>query len=138
MALRGRVRLTPLHVTTSSRSMGKRTYNIDGVLYVRADLVRVDEVSMHAVAARVVKAVADVHGYDPAAVTSIGRKEPLPKLRAAAIGLMIERGMGWSMIGRELRRNHSTVIACFRKHGDNEWVRRVMDAARESMEADND
>jgi len=87
--------------------MGKRTYNIDGVLYVRADLVRVDEVSMHAVAARVVKAVADVHGYDPAAVTSIGRKEPLPKLRAAAIGLMIERGMGWSMIGRELRRTQA-------------------------------
>ncbi len=48
--------------------MRKRNLTIDGTLYIRADLVSVDEVNMQRMAERIISAVASVHGHDPGAI----------------------------------------------------------------------
>jgi len=116
--------------------MRKRNLTIDGTLYIRADLVSVDEVNMQRMAERIISAVASVHGHDPGAIRGVGRRQPLPKLRAAVILLMVERGYSWVAIGRELRRNHSTVIACANTYQENEWVTNVALKAREKMDGE--
>jgi chromosomal replication initiation ATPase DnaA len=115
--------------------MSKRTYNIDGEVYVRADLVRPSEVSIELFAAEIVKAVAAVTLFEPSSIVGKGRKEPLPTARAAAVFIMYERGMSWMSIGRALNRHHSSVMA-YRGRFERPETERLIDAARKRLESE--
>lgn len=115
--------------------MSKRTYNIDGEIYIRADLVKADEVNIEAMATRVLKAVGAVTELDPAVIAGKGRREPLPTARAAAIWLLRDRGLSWSAVGRLLSRNHSTVMS-YRSRMDTPEVAAIVVLAHGLLEAE--
>lgn len=113
--------------------MSKRSYNIDGHVYVRADLVRVDEVSMAAYAQAVINAVAFVALVEPSAITGRGRRDGLKLARAACVQMLYSAGLSWSGIGQHLgARDHSTVMS-YRKHFEDEATERMVEAAQARM-----
>ncbi len=113
--------------------MSKRSYNIDGHVYVRADLVRIDEVSMHAHASAVIEAVAAVQLVEPSAIKGRGRRLELTLARSACVFMLYQDGLSWPAIGRILgARDHSTVMS-YRKHFETPETDRLVEAARERM-----
>lgn len=59
---------------------------------------------------RLIERVAHAYGISTAALTAPSRAPLLVEARRVAMGLLAERGLGPTHIGRALRRDHSTVL----------------------------
>ena len=112
--------------------MSKRSFNIDGYLYIRADLVRADEVDLNAHASRIIQAVSSVALVQASAITGRGRRDPLMLARAACVFMMYENGLSWSAIGRALGRHHSSVMA-YRERFFEPETERMVEAAKQRL-----
>jgi len=115
----------------------KRSYNIDGRLYVLADTVSPMCVNVEARIAKIIKAVSRAAEVDPDDITGPGRGDPLPSARAAATFVMYEEGIGWPAIARALNRHPSTPRS-YRSRFETEEAQLFTKWAREHMVEDKD
>lgn len=114
--------------------MNRRVITIDGVAYVRADSIKAEDMKRDEFAAAVLEAVAHVSLVSASELTGRSRSARLSTLRAAAIGIMRDVGnLPWEAIGDAMGRDHSTVIACSRKHGETRVSRRIRKLAIQRM-----
>jgi chromosomal replication initiation ATPase DnaA len=114
--------------------MSKRQHVIDGELYIRADLIKSDELDVPKFAAIIIDAVAKVSGVSSSQITGRSGAHAMRYSRVACCVLMKERRMGWREIASAMeRRNHSTVLKQMDKWGDHPETKRIVRAARKRL-----
>ena len=106
--------------------MSKRVIQLDGVVYVRADCVRSDELDVSSFAAVILDQVARSSGVMVAQLVGPTRQAALRAPRTAAAVIMRGRGMSWEQIGDAMQRDHSTIMNRVSKYGDDEETRRLV------------